>query len=90
MALPRWPLPVYLIPSRSKAAWTFPSSPQRPCRAMKTMSAMPQTSRTLSPNIESDRSFRAARTTSRSGAASSMRVPPKAGGASKMPSSPPA
>ena len=89
MALPRWPLPVYLMPRRSKAAWTLPSSPQRPCRAMKTMSAMAQSSSTRSPNMDSDLSFLEALTASRSGAVSSMRVPPSAGGFSNMPSSVP-
>src|SRR5688572_5361612 len=36
---PRWPLPVYLMPARSRRAWIVPSSPNPPCRPRNTTSA---------------------------------------------------
>ena len=68
----RYPPPVYRMPSRSKVAWTRPSSPSWPWRPRNTMSEAAHSSSTLGPNSRPLWSFRLRFTASISGAVTSI------------------
>ena len=66
-AHPRESGPVYLMPRRSNAAWSFPFSPSPPWRPRKVISARRHSSMTFGPKKQSDWSGRDALTAARSG-----------------------